>query len=64
MGEPRIKRRYGRSWFLLPNGSAQARIQSLCGPVLPRSAVAGGPGLLMFQESEGAADGLAAGGRA
>ena len=29
MGEPAILRRYGRSWFLLPIGSALARIQSL-----------------------------------
>jgi len=36
MGEPEILRRYGRSWFLLPNGSVQARIQNLWGPVLAR----------------------------
>ena len=36
MGEPTNLRRYGRSWFLLPFGSVQARIQNLCGPVSAR----------------------------
>ncbi len=29
MGEPAILRKHGRSWFLLPIGSALTRIQSL-----------------------------------
>ena len=42
MGEPAIWRRYGRSWFLLPIGSAQARIQSLSASTSMPGAMAGG----------------------
>ena len=63
-GERLIWRRYRTSSLLLPNGSVQARIQSLCGPASARGPWPADGGLLIFQESENAAYGLAAGGRA
>ena len=45
MGEPVILRRYGRSWFLLPMGSALARIQSLSASTSRPGARPGGGGL-------------------
>ena len=56
--------RYRTSSLLLPNGSVQACIHSLCGPESARGPWPGGRGPLIFQESENAVYGLAAGGRA
>ena len=64
IGEPTILRRYGRSWFLLPIGSALARIHSFSALTSTCRGPAGGRRVLAFQQAEGAAYGLVAGGHA
>ena len=64
MGEPASLRSSGTSWFLLPTGSALARIHSLCAWTSTARGPAGGWRTPAFQQAEGAAYRLAAGGHA